>query len=268
MNGILPLNEQKKLSLEILADFARFCDEHDLRYFLAYGTLIGAVRHGGYIPWDDDVDVQMPRADYERLIELYNREKRTEYYELIAPTDRVSRHSIVKIVDRRTEKVEADVRYIDGPLGIDIDVFPLDGQPESDAEYEKWYAELQGVYKWHRHTVIPFVGSAKRRLAILLAKTLKGGRDRILDTARKLHGRYPYDTSTYVGSVESEHNSKKNRYPRTCFERAIEMDFEGYRFKVPIGYDEILTKMYGDYMQLPPAEAQVTHHVNEVYYKD
>lgn len=267
MTDIIPFEEQKKLSLEILADFARFCDAHDLRYFLAYGTLIGAVRHGGYIPWDDDIDVQMPRADYDRLIELYNREKTVGYYELIAPTDRASRHSIVKIIDRRTLKLEEDVKYVTEPLGIDIDVFPLDGQPEDDAEYKAWYAELQKVYKWHRHTIIPFAGSAKRRAAILLAGTLKGGRGRILAAARRLHARYPYEGSTYVGSVESEHNSIKNRYPRACFEGTIEMDFECYRFKAPIGYDEILTQMYGDYMKLPPKEAQVTHHINKVYYK-
>ena len=80
---MIPFEEQKRISLEILADFASFCDAHGLRYFLAYGTLIGAVRHGGYIPWDDDIDVQMPRADYERLIELYNRERKCEHYLLL-----------------------------------------------------------------------------------------------------------------------------------------------------------------------------------------
>ena len=90
MRKIETVDELKKIELDILLYFSQFCEKHGLRYFLAYGTLIGAVRHQGFIPWDDDIDIQMPREDYNKLIELYEKENTNVRYELVSPEQKRS----------------------------------------------------------------------------------------------------------------------------------------------------------------------------------
>ena len=131
----ISFEEAKRVELDILLHVAKFCDEHGLRYFLAYGTLIGAVRHKGFIPWDDDIDIQMPREDYEKLLELYPKENTDEKYFLLAPEMKGAHHPYAKIIDTRTVKKELGAKK-NNPLGVDIDVFPLDGQPDGDKEFE------------------------------------------------------------------------------------------------------------------------------------
>lgn len=130
----ISFEEMKKVELEILSFFADFCETHNLRYFLAYGTLIGAIRHKGFIPWDDDVDIQMPREDYDILISLFNIGNDSPY-RLISPLEKQSCYTIVKIIDTRTIKIENGIK--NDPLGIDIDIFPLDGIPSVDKAYIK-----------------------------------------------------------------------------------------------------------------------------------
>ena len=138
----ISFEESKKIELDILLAVADFCDKHNLTYFLAYGTLIGAIRHKGFIPWDDDIDIQMPRADYDKLIATFEHEN----LKLVAPGTPMSKHSCVKIIDTRTVKKEPHLKYKAGYLGIDIDVFPIDGAPSDEAEYNAWYDQLQKVY--------------------------------------------------------------------------------------------------------------------------
>lgn len=259
--------EIKAIELAILDAVADFCDAHGLRYYLAYGTLIGALRHKGFIPWDDDIDIQMPREDYNRLIASFDRECASPHLKLIAPTDPLSRHAYVKIIDTRTVKIERDFDYRRGPLGVDIDIFPLDGQPDAEPEFERWYAKLQKLYwRYHFNNFSP-KGSLKRRLGVPFMK-LVFNKKRIQRQTERLHARYPYEHSCFVGAVESCHNSKGNRAPRALFEESVWVEFEGRRFKAPAGYDAILKNIYGSYMELPPEEKRVTHHTGECYWKE
>lgn len=260
--------ETKNIELEILKDVAAFCDKWGLRYYLTYGTLIGAVRHKGFIPWDDDIDIWMPRRDYETLIEIYNRENENENYFLVAPEDKLSKHSMVKVIDTRTVKIEEGISYKEGYLGIDIDVFPLDGQPENDEEYQKFYKKMQRLYKLHYYLCLDNKRSIKHRIAISIIRALTGGKKKILARAKKLRDKYPFETSNYIGTVECIYNSNRNRFERKEFENFVMMEFEGYSLRCPIGYDNILTKLYGDYMELPPIEKRATHHKNNAFYKD
>ena len=262
----ISFDEIKKLELEILKYVANFCDTHNLKYFLAYGTLIGAVRHKGFIPWDDDIDIQMPRDDYNKLIEIFNKEKDVEYLDLIDPNDSKSRHSIVKIIDNRTVKIEKNVDYKNGNLGIDIDIFPLDGQPESEEEYSKWYDKLQATYRKYNVKISKISGSIKGRIYRIIIKSFNSKRS-LKNRVNKLHSMYPYEGSKYIGAIESSFNSKNNRIERGKYDSFVFLDFEGQKFKAPAGYHEILTKMYGNYMELPPVEKQVTHHSNKNYWK-
>lgn len=265
--ALIELEESKKIELEILSYFARFCEEHGLRYFLAYGTLIGAVRHKGFIPWDDDVDVQMPREDYNRLIKIFNDKKEIDYLSLVAPEDKISRHSIVKIIDTRTVKIEKNIDYKNGYLGIDIDVFPLDGQPDDEGVYSKWYGKLNKTYLLHVVNMLDPAVSIPRRFCVPLVR-LFFNKKLLNKKADKLHAAYPYETSQYVGSVESAFNSKKNHIEKNQYENFVMLEFEGHLFRAPCGYDKILSTMYGDYMKLPPEEKQVTHHSNYCYWRE
>ena len=259
----LSVQEEKKIALDILLDFAEFCDAHDLQYFLAYGTLIGAIRHKGYIPWDDDIDVQMPREDYDRLIHIYNSEKKNQNFELIDPWSKRARHSFVKIVDNRTVKVEPGIDYRNGYLGIDIDVFPLDGMPSDDAKLDKWHRSLMRVYNMYLYCVLDTKKSLKRKIAVPLIRFFTGGKNALLKKAMKLHAKYPYGSCEYVGSIESPWNNKRERSKKSCFVDSVLVEFEGHLLKAPIGYHEILTATFGDYMT--PPEDQTTHHVNAAY---
>ena len=264
----ISFEEGKKIELDILLAVADFCEKEHLQYFLAYGTLIGAVRHKGFIPWDDDIDIHMPRADYQYLIENYNKKNPESPYRVIAPTDAIARHPFVKVIDTRTIKLEKSIEYKDGFLGVDIDIFPLDGQPEAEAEFKKWYKKLYRVYKHHLYCVLDPKVTLIRRFVLPILKFLTGGKDACLQRAEKLHKQYPYHRSAFVGTTECVYNSIRNRFEKNWFSSSIDIEFEGHLLKAPVGYDAILKKLHGDYMTPPPVEQQITHHSNKMYWKD
>lgn len=117
--------ENQKVQLDILSYVDSFCSKMGLRYYLGDGTLIGAVRHHGYIPWDDDIDIRMPRPDYDELIRIFNEGSKDSRYRLIEPKSKLAQNSFVKIIDSDTIKIEPYLDYKNGYLGVDIDVFPL-----------------------------------------------------------------------------------------------------------------------------------------------
>ncbi len=268
----LSLDEIKKYELDILIDVADFCNNHGLRYFIAYGTLIGAARHKGFIPWDDDIDIQMPRPDYDKFLSLYNgKGKNNKIYKVVNPYDKDSKHTFAKVVDLRTNKIEKGILYKRGEsLGIDIDIFPMDGQPDDDKEFLRYYNKKYKQYKRFSYIVNNYQNrSWKGKIVFAIPCVINRlvGKRRILNRISR-YNVYEYDCSKYVGATAGLFNSKNNRFKKAWFENFVELDFENYKFKVPCGYHEILTQMYGDYMELPPKEQQVTHHTNKVYIKE
>lgn len=261
----MSFEEHKEIELDILSNVADFCDKNELRYYLAYGTLIGAIRHKGFIPWDDDIDIWMPRDDYNKLMEIYNNFDNGPY-KLITPYDKVSRHTFVKIVNTLTVKKEAEIDYKNGFLGVDIDVFPLDGQPDDQIKYEKWYDKLQKYYKFYPYLILSHNNKIKRKIAFPIIRLLSGGKNNILNKTKKLHCKYPYEKCTYVGSIECCYDYIELRYKKEWFDDFVFVEFENKKFKAPAEYHKILTQTYGDYMTLPPVEKRITHHSNKVYW--
>ena len=111
-------------------------------------------------------------------------------------------------------------------------------------------------------------GSLKHKLKIVAYRLILRSPSYYLNQIKKMHDRYPYEDCIYVGSITCLYNSSKNRVPKSCFESTVDVQFEGYTFKAPIGYDYLLRNIYGDYMKLPPAEKQVTHHSNDTFWKE
>jgi lipopolysaccharide cholinephosphotransferase len=266
----LTFEEYKAAEMQILLDVSEFCEKHSLTCFLAYGTLIGAVRHKGFIPWDDDVDIYMTRPDYERFLELFCGDAKPERLEVIHPYHELSKHAFTKIIDTTTVKLEDGYSYPHGYLGVDIDVFVVDGQPDDDAEFERWYKKLNRLYLLDYLSSRSGEGSFKRKLAHLGIKLLNIFLPlrKIREKTDALHAKYPYGSTKYAGSITGLCNNRGDRAPTECFEGSEWCEFEGHKLRMPKGYHEIMTRLYGDYMQLPPEEQRVAPHTVKAFWKE
>ncbi len=265
----ISFQEHKQVQLDVLVEFANFCEENNLKYFLAFGSLIGAVRHKGFIPWDDDIDVWMPRPDYEKFIQIFREKNKNRKYDICIPGEKKSKHSFVKMYNNLSIKIESGVKYNNDYLGVDIDVWPLDALPYSYKEYEKWFKKLRFQYLlfFARISSLNY-GSLIRRLKVLLLKSICGTKKQILAKTDKMHKRYTYENAKFVGTVICYFDSMKGVFEKEWFDDFVMLEFEGKKFRAPVEYHKVLTQQYGDYMTPPPAEQQIPHHCNNVFWKE
>lgn len=257
----IELEKLKKVGLDILKEFIRVCDLLDLKYYLAYGTLIGAVRHEGYIPWDDDVDVYMPRPDYEIFMKEAKKYLKDNYFVQNNDTDPEYLLRFAKIRDSNTTFIEEEYKKYTINHGIFIDIFPLDGYVKGkdfllDMRIkQKAFEESDNEVKFKNSLstfnmkVIQKIGPILNK-KINLEKTMNSYEDR----AKK----FSYKDSDYVaemvGSIYIVPMKKE------VFGEGKLMKFEDIYARVPDDYDTCLKLLYGDYMKLPPKEQREPHH--------
>lgn len=274
MKQELTIKETQTISLEILKTIAEICESQKLRYALIYGTLIGAVRHHGYIPWDDDVDIMMPRPDYDKLLgylknhiheyshlKVFNREECIEYP-----------YMITRISDDRYEIEMANEKPFG--MGVFIDIYPYDGLGKTKEEAIKYGLKSDRLsslcYQATReHFAMETTTSLIRRivkLPVYLYAKLRG-KNCFQEELEKLARVKDYDSSEYVGCVIWLSWGERDIFPRKWFDETIMMPFDKYEFRVPKEYDRVLRHEYGDYMQLPPEKDRVGHHFFKVYKK-
>ncbi|MBS3202807.1 LicD family protein [Turicibacter bilis] len=274
MSRELTIKETQSVSLEILKTVADICEEQKLRYTLIYGTLIGAIRHKGYIPWDDDVDIMMPRPDYDKLL-VYLREHIEDY-----PNLRVFNHDECKEYPYMITRI-SDQRYVikmenEKPfgMGVFIDIYPYDGlgitKDEALAYGMKGDRLSSLCYQATRdHFAIETTTSRLRKIikypVYLFAKMC--GKNYFQNKLQSLAGLKDYNTSEYIGCVVWLSGGEKDIFLRKWFDETIMVPFEKYEFRVPKYYDEVLRHGYGDYMKLPPEENRIGHHFFKVYEK-
>lgn len=268
----ISFEESKKIELEILKFVASICDKYGLKYYLAYGTLIGAIRHKGFIPWDDDIDIQMTKEDSDKLYEIMCHECEGTRFRMISPTHKDAVHGFYKVIDTTTIKREYGLENSKIEYGVDIDIFSLTGAPADDIEFANWYKKLYKLFRKVEYKNFRLCGSWKFKLLTLFRKFLLNAtfttKKKLIKKIENLRKKYPYATSEYIGCYEGCYSKKGSKGKKEWYRDTIDVDFEGLKFKAPIDYHEVLTACFGDYMTPPPIEEQVTHHVNNMFWKD
>lgn len=263
----LTLNEIKLREVQLLKEIKNICEKHNLRYFLTAGTLIGAIRHKGFIPWDDDIDIVMPRKDYDSFLKIYKNEyNNNNLYSF--EMDKKYGYMYAKLCDKDTILYHNQDECIK-ELGALVDIFPMDGMGNTKKEAIKHfkkirpYLVLNNLYrkkpyykaiKWYKAPLKYFIHKFSRILNI------KSIRTRINNSSWT----YDFETSEFVGNLAHRYELK-NIFPHWVYDKALKVDFEGEKFNIPVGYDYILKQVYGDYMTPPPPEKQVAPHGYKVY---
>ena len=260
----LTTEEIKKIETDILMAIHDFCEERQLRYCLWGGTLLGAIRHDGFIPWDDDVDIAMPREDFEVFVKEFDCEQYGVYSSEIN-----SGHPFwhAKAYHKGTCKIEPICYKKNYSIGVDVDIFPLDTYEDFAAveKTTKWRAMEKKKYGI---SLIPFRKTRLKPSMIgLVCRIFLGWNAN--KTARAVNKRGSSFGREGSGlMLYADSNLKKPlRLEKAWFENRVLHVFEERMVYIPEGYDALLRACYGDYMTLPPEEKRVTHHAFEVYYK-
>ena len=255
----LTLKELQQISLEILKDVAGFCESNGIRYSLGYGTLLGAVRHNGFIPWDDDVDILMPRDDYERFRATYHSDRYSFIDSRNTPDCYIA---FGRVCETEKTLASSSIPWVRRDVGVWIDIFPIDRVPDDKETFDRIYDALLLLMKFNVgirrvHTISSSRFSIRKRLKIW---TLKRTHPRLIK-------RDPVDIVKDMNTLISLVSPNESRHwsQLTCPELGaneffeedeineyVRLKFEDSEFFVWKGYDKILRDSYGDFMQLPP----------------
>lgn len=250
--GVTVRQLQLKL-LEIFLYFKKICEENNLTYWCGGGTMLGAVRHKGFIPWDDDLDVFLPRKDYERLYEIWDQVADTSHYVLVRTDEKVNyHHAAMNLVDVRTTYVNRHSVNEDIYHGIYIDVIPFEGCPNSKVEkaLQIYHSIMFSVFNVQR--LPDNQGSLLRLPTKILLSLVRSSQSRykIWKKHQDKMTQYDFFTAKYVKETVSSFKGLFRLYDRDIF-NTVDAVFEGYMVKIPAGYDYYMKCIYGDYMSLP-----------------
>lgn len=267
----LTIDDIKGVSLGILKEIHEFCQQNGLRYSLAYGTLLGAVRHKGFIPWDDDIDIIMPRSDYQIMMEKFNNTKHIQNLKFVShELDNRYYLPYGKVINTFTDVVE-DVNS-NYHLGVFVDVFPLDKLPDSYKKSQHCFFKIKRLYNilLLKNLVISESRAFYKNMIIKISHYFLSiiPRSALINKIIYMSRKYEERTHTkYVGCLCPGVYGEKEIMPSDWWDNCIDMDFEGCKFFASSDYDKILKNLYGDYMQLPQEDKRVTHHGFKAFWK-
>ena len=251
----------KKTEVEIFKEFISVCEKLNLKYYIIAGTLIGAVRHQGFIPWDDDIDVAMPRADFEKLLKEGQSLLPAHLFLQTNDTDPEYALNMAKIRDENTTFMEETNRNCRIHAGVFLDIFVLDDFPEGKLR-RKWIMFKDKIY-------LTAIGRVFYRKSISKGLKLRQAVARLLcgSPYRALKKRERFIRSFSKGNLVHNFCSnyhEKEIVPWEWYGEGVGLSFEGLTVKAPAEYHQLLSHIYGDYMQLPPVEKRVAHHATDV----
>ena len=262
------LDELKIIQLNILDVVDKFCKENGINYFLDCGTLLGAARHSGYIPWDDDIDIGMLRDDYNKFLKLFNKENSRYQLKAVEIDDKFL-YPMGKILDTNTILYEPN-KENGIKLCINIDVFVYDNAPDDNKKCNKMF-KRRDLYNKLRYVQIrpdkydhsSLLKRIKRFFLKIYIKFLPQNyyTKKIISNSKK----YINDNTKRIGNFVGE---TKFVCDKDVFKSHTTLTFEKRKYPVPIGYDTYLTNFYGDYMKLPPIEKRISRHEFEAYVLD
>lgn len=266
---VIDINEQKRIMLIMMDYIDSFCRSNNIKYFLYGGSLIGAIRHKGYIPWDDDIDICMMRQDYDKFLAIFS--DPNNRYRLITPETNPGYYlPTAKVYDDATilkEKVSAGV-----PIGVFIDVFPLDYSFD-DYNEACSFGKKVGFYRKIvdiKNITLDTKRKILKNILLLFLKVLvvPFTRKYAIKKICSLSEKYKTKPTKYVGQFTKMTYESREIYDSKWFENALDVTFEGRQYSIPKEYDLVLKTEFGDYMKLPPKEKQVTHHVNVAWWRE
>lgn len=275
----LNLKEIQQAELENLISLDRICKSEGFTYYLAYGTLIGAIRNKGFIPWDDDTDVWMPRSDYDRFIEYCQ-----SHAKELGPLKLCTRvntpkypYGIARLSDTRYKYVTINSYEEQFELGVFTDIYPLDNMgnddnidrikklrnynDEQNIAYTKYCSrsstnKLKGLLKSIRYMLLHLIhGIDYSNYAKKINNNILGAIEKYTSSDDKYMGLISWNTTAF------------RRYRKSDFSKSILVDFENKKLPAPVGYDRILRQTYGDYMKLPPESERHPQHGYKIFKK-
>lgn len=263
----ISIQEEFQANINMLIYFDKICRENGIRYSLTGGTLLGAVRHGGFIPWDDDIDVFLTRPEYDKLNAVFPEGQR--YVLVNKQKDKTFEYVFSRLIDTYTY-IESAPNTISAGRGLFLDICVVDGLPKSRLLRELHMTRMKAYFAFRSFTIrdIKSIKFAKKNLGKVVVNLTKKFTttefwNKKLGHAMKL---YKFDTSEYVGNFTSAYG-KKEQMHRKAFDAYDDILFENYKFMVCVGYEEYLTNIYGDYLLLPKIEKRIGHHPNIAYWK-
>lgn len=268
----IELKEIKQIELRILRELNDICESQGLRYSLCGGSLLGAIRHKGFIPWDDDIDVIMPRPDYLKF-EDYCLNNKTGFKIATNSSNSGYHYLFAKLYDDTTILAETGNLRNDLGLGVQIDIFPVDGLGNTYKQARKEFLktefrrEILVASNWSRFSrsrTNPWYFEPIRFFFFLLSRF--SNPNKLIKSINATSLQNGFDDCEYCGCICGSYRLREIM-ERDCFEGYMDVEFEGLRVKCVKNYDKYLSHIYGDYMTLPPVEKRVSHHRFHAYYK-
>jgi len=271
----MTLEDVHKVLYDILVDIHEFCVKNDIKYSLSGGSLLGAVRHNGIIPWDDDIDIQMSRPEYERFIHTYKSKRGYQLFSRELQGCEDVEIAFARVCEMEKTIVDTGV----GPwrkeeTGLWIDVFPMDGAPDNEKEAHRKISKM--YFFWRILLVsrgrLPIVYSQakglKMKLRLFMKKCLAwcvptDFAQRYINMCQE----YSFERSSYLANYTTMQYKFREWQPKSPMEKFVLHKFEDGEFYIMEDYNTSLSHLYGNYMELPPVEKRVAHEINSFYWK-
>lgn len=257
-SGYERLNDEevRLRQLELLDFLKKTCEEHKLRYYLCGGTLLGAVRHGGYIPWDDDIDIAMPLGDYKKFLEIIRENEHFMSLSIYSHPESYY-NFFMRLIDKETLMKSWEYPFL-MTSGVSIDIFPLFGLPEREEDIRSFYNRIRDL---NASFIRTYIEEATEDDLIL-----KQRMELRVEIIRMME-QYDFDKSRMIGYLLSKYKEKEIM-PRTIYQDQIKLRFEGKEYSAASGYIDYLTILFRNYMELPPEKERYNTHNYIAYQKN